>query len=187
MKPDFTEPVILDDVLPEQLASDIEQVFFSNQFPWYFLNDIALPSNFIKEDGYVNGFTHLLYNKDQVTSNAFALIKEVPTYAMHKAGIYNPYYLYQARGFLQVVPGNNTINGIHVDLFEEHTVFIYYINYSDGDTVLFGKTPNPTIEDITFRSTPKRNRLLMFDGSTWHASSNATKGKRAIINFNLKF
>jgi hypothetical protein len=69
--------------------------------------------------------------------------------------------------------------GAHVDNRNryEHYVFLYYVNDSDGDTVLYnqlydGKTVL-TEEDLTInvRFSPKAGSAIFFDGSifhTWH-------------------
>jgi hypothetical protein len=65
---------------------------------------------------------------------------------------------------------------------------VYYVNDSDGDTVLFNEfydknTPNPTLT-IHKRIQPKKNRLILFDAKRYHASSNPSSNEsRIVINF----
>jgi hypothetical protein len=62
----------------------------------------------------------------------------------------------------------------HVDSPQKHIVGLYYVNNSDGATII-GKR---------FVS-PKRGRFVMFDGSTYHTHFLSKFSKRSTINFNL--
>jgi hypothetical protein len=62
-------------------------------------------------------------------------------------------------------------------------VILYYVNDSDGDTYFFGKEKD---SELVQKITPKKNRAVIFDGSTWHASSLPSKNHRIVINFNLE-
>ena len=80
----------------------------------------------------------------------------------------------------------------HIDLDSPHTVFLYYVNDADGDTLLYDyKSTNildrPKYENIkvTKRITPKQGRVVVFDGMTWHSSSQPTRGSRCVINFDM--
>lgn len=63
---------------------------------------------------------------------------------------------------------------------------IYYVNDSDGDTVIFendytGEDPGPL--RVTKRVTPKAGTLILFPSKLYHASSSPSKGVRSVINF----
>ena len=81
----------------------------------------------------------------------------------------------------------NHYNVVHQDSDISSVSMIYYVNDSDGDTWLFneffeeGVLPNLTLAK---RVSPKKNRLLVFDGRRYHASSNPRSSRdRIIINF----
>ena len=69
----------------------------------------------------------------------------------------------------------------HTDLDVEHTVVIYYVNDADGDTVLFDKQGN-VVKSVT----PKKGRVLMFDGSITHSGGIPRKGPRCIVNYDIQ-
>jgi hypothetical protein len=71
---------------------------------------------------------------------------------------------------------------VHVDYKFNHKVFLYYVNDSDGDTILFDKNYK-----IVEKIKPEKGKFLIFDGDILHASSPPVKSKkRMIINLNIK-
>lgn len=69
----------------------------------------------------------------------------------------------------------------HTDLNIAHTVMIYYVNDADGDTVLFNDHG-----DIIQSVTPKKGRVLAFDGSIIHGGGIPKKGPRCIVNYDVR-
>ena len=77
----------------------------------------------------------------------------------------------------------------HVDLATPHKTLIYYVNDSDGDTLIFkeryyGKA-DYSAKTIEKTITPKANRAVIFDGLKYHTGSVPTKNNRIIINMNF--
>ena len=87
-------------------------------------------------------------------------------------------------------------NTPHVDFLFPHHTACYYVNDTDGDTVVFNETTsgiNPITEDsiidyvkntnftIEKRSTPKKNRLCVFDGLQFHSSSKPQHHEKRIV------
>jgi hypothetical protein len=75
----------------------------------------------------------------------------------------------------------------HLDMFGEHLTALYYVNDSDGDTILFNEKYNeggkPDKLTIRARIAPKKGRMLIFKSDIWHASSNPILSKdRIVIN-----
>lgn len=87
---------------------------------------------------------------------------------------------------------------MHIDTGTNHIVIIYYINDSDGDTILFTNKKGNSAESIkdNFNSvntddfellkrvSPKKGRVLIFDGNLYHYGEYPTKGNRFVINYN---
>lgn len=68
-------------------------------------------------------------------------------------------------------------NQPHVDIPAPTYSMVYYLNDSDGDTVLFNEKYSPdNKEPITLtvkqRISPKKNRAVIFESNRYHASSN---------------
>lgn len=74
------------------------------------------------------------------------------------------------------------------DARRELTTIIYYINDSDGDTVMFNEHHNPdwhiTSLTVDQRITPMMGRAIVFPSTQFHASSNPIgTPSRFVINF----
>lgn len=68
----------------------------------------------------------------------------------------------------------------HVDLPFQHTVVLYYVNDADGDTVFFDKH-NKIVKSVS----PKRGRIVMFDGTLFHGGGIPKQGPRCAVNFDI--
>ena len=78
--------------------------------------------------------------------------------------------------------GKKYINNLHIDQKEKHQTILYYLNNSDGDTYFYKKNKK-TIEK---KITPEKNKAVLFDGLTYHASSKPIKNMyRLVLNINL--
>ena len=172
--------IIVDDVLPKTYADEIENTLFSPSFPWFYADDITYGQN-AGELEKTFGFFHLLYSNGTKHSNYASFFEPIYHMALGKAGVdlINPFVL-QARTFLQVPSvKERTYNNKHIDMNNPHTVVLYYVNDSEGDTHLFDGL------DIIAKVTPKKNRALIFDGLTYHSSGTPSQNKRCVINFNI--
>ena len=189
------ETLVIDDLIPEPDQHSIHNIIMS-QAEWKFLPDVS------GVDGHTwpsHGFVHILKDpRDGYQSNMFTkqdvcgmILKEIGKYVDFED-------VYYARSFLQLpLPEQyrKEHNGIHVDLPKEikHVACVYYVNSSDGDTVIYDQTINDVpggSQGIHLtehkRVNPKRGRLVIFDGSRYHCSSQPTVNYRCIINFDLR-
>jgi hypothetical protein len=91
----------------------------------------------------------------------------------------------------------NRLNLPHTDTNIPHVVFLYYLNDCDGDTVIFNQrrtaetAKTHIVHDpdlaIARSFTPRRNSMLVFEGSWYHTSTVPTQGYRMVININLSY
>jgi len=87
----------------------------------------------------------------------------------------------------------------HVDFYEPHLVGLYYVNDADGDSVVF----NETFEQVSLeqsasyanqgkftelaRISPKKGRMVFFDGKHYHASMHPkTHAQRIVVTFDFR-
>lgn len=87
--------------------------------------------------------------------------------------------VFRSRVRLTLNRPTSVIEDPHVDYKTPHLVLLYYINTTDGDTVLYQG------DKIIERITPKRGRSVLFDGSIVHASSSSTLAPRLVLNTNI--
>lgn len=176
----FNDIIVIDDVLPKAYADEIENTLFSPSFPWYYAEDITYGRN-AGDLEKTFGLFHMFYSEGNRVSNFGSFFEPLYFTALHKADVLieTPKVL-QARTFLQFPLVKPRIhNNKHIDSQIPHTVVLYYVNDADGDTKLFSGLD--TIKSIT----PKKNRVVIFNGSTYHSSGNPSKDKRCVINFNI--
>lgn len=192
----------IDNLLPQGYANQIEEDLTRYGFPWYYVNDVTYVG---KQDGYGDncGFVHVAYDYGvSQPSDWFPFIKPI-VYSIEEATETKIDQLLRIRvGFLlnsQQI--SNDFNTPHVDFLFPHLTACYYVNDSDGDTVLFNNTlenVGENIDDtsvmnyvsstdfnIVSRSTPKKNSLCLFNGLRFHASSKpVAHDKRFVITVN---
>lgn len=68
----------------------------------------------------------------------------------------------------------------HTDLPFDHLVVLYYVNDADGDTVFFNDK-NEIVKSVS----PKRGRVVAFDGRIPHGGGIPKTGPRCAINFDI--
>ena len=158
--------IILDDFICKQYQDDIEQnLVGDSRLPWYIQDDVTVSFADVPNKNF--GLSHVLKNDHGVISNLYQLVIPMVYTAMDKVG-YRVTNVFLARSFLQVPSTNNKPNRAHTDLPFAHTVCLYYVNDSEGDTVLYTETSDDVhSNDINThqfteyqRVTPKKGRAV---------------------------
>ena len=186
------ETVVVDDLITIQEQNTVQETVMQ-QADWRFLTDVSGNENQrFPSSGFVHILKHPSYEKQSFLYNPLSaiFIPRLLTMGEFKEIYYNRIFLQ-----LPLAPQfKKEHNGIHVDLPLEipHIACVYYVNDSDGDTIIYEQTIRDTPGNSQgvnlkehIRVTPKKGRAVFFDGSRYHCSSQPTMSYRAIINFDL--
>ena len=177
----------------DNIISKKEQKFIKNNlldnadFPWSYVSDVSKKDNIHQRRP---GFKHIFKNYnliEPILVNTRAKLNKV---------LYAKDEILEARSFLQLpLDKNFTGKGVdtpHLDRTEPHLVVLYYVNDSDGDTIIYdykSKDENdiPYFENVKEikRIKPKQGRVVVFDGLHWHTAEQPRNDIRCIININL--
>ena len=189
--------IILDNFLPKSYEDEIEKHFSSLEFPWYYNPGVSYSqeenAKFIANDSNIketDGFVHRLIIENAKVSGYGDLVRPIMYFVEDKFKV-NVNYIIRARA---VMIYKNPVFGEfynvpHVDDMNRHMTLIYYVNDSDGDTVIFKEKYVNGIsyskKNVERRVEPKKGRAVLFDGHRYHTGSVPTYNNRMLINFNF--
>ena len=172
---------IIDNIIPEYLQDHLEMFIKSkdqnNPFPLFLTEHLTEGKGKKKEIGFGSDF---IVDGDLHPMGAPLLS---PLYLFLNSQNLILKKLIRGRVFLQLPlygVEKSTPQIPHTDLDFPHYSLIYYVTNSNGDTIFY----NDNEEEIK-RVSPKKGRILFFDGTIKHSGSYPTKTTRAIINYNF--
>ena len=182
---------VYDDLIPQDLQDVIHHYFMVNaNVPWYFRSNLTDAS---KSDLSTPGLaTSIYFNHGTKLPEAHSLTKCLIEFLPFKNK-----ELISSRGFLQLPNGHEPIEAnphTDFDSSEPHIAVLYYVCDANGDTYFTDKT-NEEIKqkdilnsdyNIIKRVSPKKGRLVVFDGSIYHGSSSTQFKPRCILNMDFK-
>lgn len=184
---------IIDRCIGDSYQNLIEDITYKNlQFPWYFSPSITQKTNYVdvqKNDA--AGWSHVFIKNSTPTSDVVSSLVPLAYEAADKNNL-NVKNITEGRIFM-LTPSDTTIKLWHVDQIKQHTVLLYYVNETDGDTVIsddlfdgihqFNDKLNPKkIETVS----PKKGRCVIFNGLQYHHATAPSLGRRIVINFNIE-
>ena len=187
------ETIVVDDII----SSDVSKIFLHEMImsnaEWKFLKDV---SGNEEQQFPSHGFVHVLNHPNkEIKSPLYGTVVNELESRFKKYVDYKD--IYYSRIFLQLPLAKHfkkEHNGVHVDLPPHlpHVACVYYVNDSDGDTIIYEQTIHDTpggSQNVEVREhkrvTPRRGRAVFFDGSRYHCSSQPSINYRTIINFDL--
>lgn len=142
---DKNEIIVIDDAISPQFQDIIEHWLLASDNSWFFSADVAFADDVIARGNYNKkfAFSKTFFNiangmQNPMFSTVFPLLLE----CANKAGLVVDQTLFSRSFFTVPLPncGPNDFDHIHVDTIEPHTVCLYYVNDSDGDTVFFDRS-----------------------------------------------
>ena len=171
---------VYDNILNPNLVDYIEAFTATppQDFTYNFLRNVTNPSL----SNFQPGLLHSLNNPSHYPSKYSPFFNQVLYNFCFSQNI-NLKAIYTSRVFLQfpLSSGVNEKEKIHTDIKRPHMVCLYYINDSDGDTILYEDDEKTEIQRVT----PKKGRIVFFEGSIKHCSSSPSKTHRSVINFDF--
>ncbi len=185
---------IIDKVLYRIEFKKLQKEVFSPEFPWYFTKTASL-----EDSNY--SWSHVIFRHGRSVSNSSKLIRPIVERVLRRAE--EPFSkILRIRLGLHTIGNKLIVDQPHVDSKSLHKVGIFYLNDTDGDTILYNETYdidskkdiidyfkeklNNKVSVMT-RCTPTENRLFLFNGNQYHSSSNPILNeRRVIININYE-
>ena len=186
------EILVIDDFVSLKYQEKIKQELMGigNNFPWYYTEDVTGAGEYDSQHRPALAHEYVHINDDDI-SEIDSVYHHLFTPMLSKACQYlkmPEMNVIQGRSFLQFPLNLNSSDDDtpHVDLDEEdHTVVLYYVLSSDGDTVIYNERVESTTYTVKQKVTPKQGRVVIFDGRQYHTAQQPTKGTRCIVNYNL--
>lgn len=195
--------IIIDNVIDINYQNKVEEFFLQSNFPWFYQSDISFFDDHISQLHTAvkkrPGFSNLIYDSNSGPFNPYHFVLPILYTGCfkHQVLVNN---VTQIRSFLLVPPNlhdEDRKDRPHIDQPNPHFAAIYYVNDSDGETYIYNKKFNPSIDSsciadidpstlpIVETISPKKGRLVIFNGLYFHSSSQPEHNARCIINFNF--
>ena len=157
---------IIDNFLNKNEFNLIKKVFLSEEINWHYSKNIYQN---IKETEFGHNFLcHMIYQNNQVVSPHFNLLQPILKKLESKA-------LIRMKVNMYLNQGKYIEHRLHKDFLFKHKTALYHLNTNNGHTVI----GDNRIESI-------ENRIVLFDGSINHSSTNCTNVNRR-LNINLNY
>jgi hypothetical protein len=188
---------IIDDFLPPLYQTVLEKLLLIDDFPWLYQEQTCNvyeteTSNYVYLDANTmdfSQFVHVFCNNGVIYSTVQDKIFPVLYFASLAVPEITGMVKAKANMTLPFNAPIGSYNTPHIDLSEENILtLIYYVNDSDGDTLLFEEKPEEFTGTLTVKQsvTPKKGRAVLFNSRTIHAGQLPRESKkRVLINFNF--
>jgi hypothetical protein len=190
--------IIYDDILETPESDHIEKFLKDPKFPWFFAdteNSSTVHPEYSQLDRDSNTrettlLGHNLYQNGTQQSINYKISDFILDRFISRANI-SFTGLVRSKVNLQFKSADldrTNYTTPHVDSLTPHFVLIYYVNNSDGNTVIFNRTIGQDKLDycIIKEVEPKKGRFLLFDGKHYHAAKfSLLSDVRINVNFNI--
>jgi hypothetical protein len=188
---------IYDDILPKALLTKVQDMILHEATPWTFNTTTYKGAT---ENLYGYSWGHIALDQTGPKTQAADTLHTAILIALEKAEV-SVKEIYRIRLGLLTVSSERHINDPHIDIDSPHKTGLIYLNDADGATVFyenkynlnskldgtkyFEKVVKPNLK-IAQEVDPVANRMVLFDGLTYHSSSTPmTVPRRVVLNFNF--
>ena len=183
---------IIDNYLTKSYHKEIQERLTGDIFPWYYSSNSTEPKWVVGTPTFNEyGFSHSFWENDVMngaglegnhyfTNNFATFIKPFLLQVMDTIGCDT---ILRCRADMTTWSPEEFIHPAHTDYPFPNTATIYYVNDTDGDTIIYGQD----CLEIKARVSPKANRLVIFDGDISHTGCSPTQHKtRILLNSNFR-
>lgn len=177
------------------VLSMIKELVMGPDNPWYICN-----TDYYGNYSDVNSqkWQHIAYHKG-VTSSAIGPYLETAVWDALGKTQQQVDELIRIRCSVTEIGNKHFVGGPHVDTNTPHMTALFYLNDSDGDTIMYNEKFDPSLgidqyeyynkyikqPTVMKTVTPEENKMFWFDGLLYHSSNSpVTTAKRFIINVN---
>tara|TARA_B100001996_G_scaffold22916_1_gene18078 strand:- start:218 stop:769 length:552 start_codon:yes stop_codon:yes gene_type:complete len=177
---------IIDNFLEEEYFNHIQSKILHADHPWYYMDNISISKEMTTRETYLRyGFNYSLIEPDHKEYNLGELNKFI--YDVSIAA--NANVALRSRMDMTTNRGKSYKLEPHVDFRYPHITTIFYVNDSDGNTIIYNQQYGDDSElTIKQEIQPIANRLLIFDGLHIHTGHTPSKhNRRILINSNFKY
>jgi hypothetical protein len=189
----IVKPAEYKGIIDWEYQKQIHRYLTDIKFDWHYMEDTTAEFTNTPQHS-TPAFGNLLYYSQHESNPHFEFFKPLVD-AVEKVGNFQIVDLLRVRaGFLlntkySLLNQPYKYNTPHVDYDFDHYTAVYYVNESDGDTVVFNEI-NPAEKYYPLhRSTPESGKVLIFNGRHYHSSTCPKIHTRRItitINFTAK-
>jgi len=186
MKEKFIE--VYDDIIPVELQDYLISITLNKSpnlssqddaFLLFFNEGATTPEG--KVDNYDFIFANILYNNDKENKlNKFSFSFFQVLYKLCDYLKINLHEVFRMTYYHQPPSIEPKELQPHIDQFFPHWVCLYYLDDSDGDTYFYDN--NGTVIN---QVSPKKGRIVFFDGSIYHSASRPSSTHRKALNINF--
>ena len=168
------------------------QILNTNEVNWNWVENTAY-NHVSQQEEWNFSWVHHVYNDNQILSNLYSYLMPLILDLADSADLLVEDIGRIRIGGITQTP-ENIIHTPHIDLSCPHYTACFYINDSDGDTIIynevypFGYTNIPHDEyaySLNFtelhRHQPKFNSAVLFDGAHYHSSTSPSKNARRVV------
>ena len=177
---------IIDNFLSKTYYKSILEILSGCNFDWKYLENITEAENetnsFRNFNGY--GLSHTFWNQEERSIPPFGPYMEPFLYQIMDVAECD--FVLRGRADMVTWSKDEYIHPPHADFPFPNTAAVFYVNESDGDTIIYDTRieTDSHLKEVS-RVSPKGNRLVLFDGSFLHTGYSPRNHKnRILINSN---
>jgi hypothetical protein len=183
---------VIPNFLPQQeFDSGVGRVIHDPSIPWFWVRGTSdIKRDFDDNAHWDHSFAHTAYEFGEPTSFLGIKCEEILKQACSKLDLKLKYILRIRLGLITKTP-EPVEHGGHLDFKKPHMTALYYLTTCNGPTIFYNEKWQEGVTHSTLtearRVPAEQNKLLVFDGTTYHSSISQTDTKQRIaINFNFE-